>query len=91
MGTSLTFLPELERLRHLHPKMKLFLVAITVIGAIHHGHGTHITLDQDTSADITLNWETPACDLSTVLEGALAQAKSEEMQCDTVLDDEDVS
>ena len=77
MGTSLTFLPELERLRHLHPKMKLFLVAITVIGAIHHGHG--ITLDENTDA----------CDLSTVLEGALAQAG--EMQCDTMPEDEDVS
>ena len=78
MGTSLTFLPELERLRHLHPKMKLFLVAITVIAAIHHGHGTHITL----------NWETPACDLSTVLKKALAQAGT--MECN-MEEEEDVS
>ena len=82
MGTSLTFLPELERFRHLHPKMKLFLVAITVIGAIHHGHGTHITLNPDTSA----------CDLSTVFEGAMGKAA--EMECDTMDGDnfdEDVS
>ena len=80
MRTSLTFLSEEVEPLHLSPpKMKLFLVAIAVIAAIHHGHG------------ITLDHETTACDLSTVLEGALAQAKSEEMQCDTVLDDEDVS
>ena len=51
--------------------MKLFLVAIAVIAAIHHGHG--ITLDEKTSA----------CDLSDAF--AASMQKAEDMKCDKML------
>ena len=57
----------------LSPKMKLFLVAIAVIAAIHHGHGK---LSSDSSA----------CEISDAFDVAMGLAESEEMGCDDMLD-----
>ena len=67
----MTFLSEVGRLCRLPPKMKLFLAAISIIAAIHYGHG------------ITLNKDTSACDVSKAFEGAMGMTRT--MTCDTML------